>query len=437
MNFVDLAEKLIHDPHKQRVHMLGIGGIGMAGLARLLDQRGLTVSGCDAQSNDQTRWLEGHGIPVSVGHTAAHISSEVDWVVRTTAVPDTHPEVQAAHALGIPVLRRGEVLPALLRDRRTIAVSGTHGKTTTSALIAQVLHFCGRECGWCIGGEVPGLDGVASDGALMVVEADESDGTAALYTPEIAVITNIEYDHMEHHANEESFVEVFRRFAAQSGRVIYCAEDCIASAVCAALEKSDGYKMGPDCELAEFALPGRHNLLNAQAVRAVTTALGVAESAALNALGQVRAPLRRFETVFQKGGITAVSDYAHHPTEIRCLIESAQSLQPRRIVALFQPHRYTRTLALGPDFPPAFTGLDELWVAPVYAASESSLIGGTSGDLCARFPREWQGRLHEASSLECAWSEIGPALRAGDLFLIIGAGDVVRVVDWLQSSNLV
>ena len=192
--------------------MLGIGGIGMAGLARLLQQRGFQVSGCDAQANRQTQWLESHGIPVLVGHAADHISESTDWVIRTTAVPDSHPEVIAAQEQDIPVLRRGEVLPALLRDRRTIAVSGTHGKTTTSALLAQALRFCGIECGWCIGGEIPGLDGVAGDGPLMVVEADESDGTAAHYSPEIAVITNIEYDHMEHHADEESFIDVFRRW---------------------------------------------------------------------------------------------------------------------------------------------------------------------------------------------------------------------------------
>jgi UDP-N-acetylmuramate--alanine ligase len=430
MKAVDQAEALIDDSSKRRVHMLGIGGIGMAGLARLLQQRGLTVSGCDSQANRQTAWLESHAIPVSVGHAAEHISADIDWVIRTTAVPDSHPEVIAARERGIPVLRRGEVLPALLRNRRTIAVSGTHGKTTTSALLAQVLRACGIECGWCIGGEIPGLDGVAGDGSLMVVEADESDGTAALYSPEIAVITNIEYDHMEHHADEASFINVFRRFAAQAKSVIYCAEDRLASQLCGLLENACGYRLNPGARIPEFSLPGRHNLLNAQAVRSVAQRLGLEDDCVVAALGRVRSPLRRFEIVSKANGMTVVSDYAHHPTEIRCLIESARSFGPERIVAIFQPHRYTRTKALGADFPPAFAGVDALWITPVYAASESPIAGGTSADLCARFSEEWIGRLHASDSLESAWSEIRPQLRAGDLFLIIGAGDVVNVANW-------
>lgn len=434
MNPVDLAEKLIQDPKRRRAHMLGIGGIGMAGLARLLQQRGLEVSGCDAQANPQTEWLASHGVAVTMGHDASHITSEVDWVIRTTAVPDTHPEVKAALAQGIPVLRRGEVLPAILRDRRTIAVSGTHGKTTTSALIAQVLRACGLDCGWCIGGEVPGLDGVASDGPLMVVEADESDGTAALYSPEIAVITNIEYDHMEHHASEESFIDVFRRFIAEAHSVIYCAEDRIASEVCRPLEKSCGYQLEAGLVIPGFSLPGRHNLLNAEAASTVAEKLGLDADQVLVALGKAESPLRRFEVITQVNGITVVSDYAHHPTEIRCLIESAQTFGYQRILALFQPHRYTRTLALGSDFPPAFEGLNELWLVPVYAASEAPIAGGTSEDLCARFSAEWQRRLHYVSSLEQAWGEIKPQLRRGDLFLIIGAGDVIKVADWAKSD---
>lgn len=435
MSPVNQAERLIGCA-AGRVHMLGIGGIGMAGLARLLQQRGLRVSGCDAQANAQTRWLESHGISVQLGHHSDHISSAIDWVIRTTAVPNSHPEVLAAQAQGIPVLRRGEVLPALLRSRRTIAVSGTHGKTTTSALLVQVLRFCGMECGWCIGGEIPGLDGVAGDGPLMVVEADESDGTAALYSPEIAVITNIEYDHMEHHADEASFIRVFRRFAAQSESVIYCGEDRIASEVCGPLKKSLSYQLGGKDALPSFMLPGRHNLLNAQAVRAVAAQLGLADDQVLAGLAQVRAPLRRFEVISRADAVTVVSDYAHHPTEIRCLVQSAQSYKPTRIVAVFQPHRYTRTLALGEDFPPAFDGVAELWVTPVYAASESPIIGGTSADLCGRFASSWASRLHCVPTLEQAWSEIRPQLRPGDLFLIIGAGDVVKVADWVKGGEV-
>lgn len=431
MSAVDQAESLIENGAARRVHMLGIGGIGMAGLARLLQQRGLRVSGCDAQAGPQTEWLQSHGVQVELGHAADHVSADVDWVIRTTAVPDSHPEVIAAQALGIPVLRRGEVLPAVLRGRRTIAVSGTHGKTTTSALIVQTLRGCGIECGWCIGGEIPGLDGVAGDGPLMVVEADESDGTAALYSPEIAVITNIEYDHMEHHADEQSFINVFRRFAAQADSVIYCAEDPISTQVCAELEHARGYQSTGKTPVPNFALPGQHNQLNACAVRSVGEMLGLTDAAMLTALQSVKAPLRRFEIISKKDGITIVSDYAHHPTEIRCLIESARSFGPRRIIAVFQPHRYTRTQALGENFPPAFDGVDALWITPVYAASESPIAGGTSADLCDRFSKDWAVRLHQPPTLAAAWSEIKPQLRSGDMLLIIGAGDIIQLTRWV------
>jgi UDP-N-acetylmuramate-alanine ligase len=214
MGPVDQAEERIRCGG--HVHLMGIGGIGMAGVAWLLKERGFTVSGCDLRRNRQTEWLARNGILIEAGHAAAHIDSSVSWLVRSTAVPDTHPEVKAALEHGLPVSRRGEVLPALMRARTCIAVSGTHGKTTTTAMIAQLLN-----CGYCIGGEVGGFEGVARDGEVMVVEADESDGTVAGYTPDYAVITNIDYDHMEHHASESAFAGCFEQLIQNTRRKVY------------------------------------------------------------------------------------------------------------------------------------------------------------------------------------------------------------------------
>ncbi|HEY5653726.1 MAG TPA: Mur ligase domain-containing protein, partial [Pontiella sp.] len=222
MTPVDQAERLIRKGG--HVHLLGIGGIGMAGLAWLLKERGFSVSGCDLQQNRQTKWLAKNGVKIFSGHDVAHIMPSVDWVIRSTAVPLSHPEVEQALQCGLPVSRRGEVLPALMRDRICIAVSGTHGKTTTTAMIAQVLG-----CGYCVGGEISGIEGVACDGEIMVVEADESDGTVAGYTPDYSIITNIEYDHMEHHKSEEAFVSCFEQLIQNTAhKVFYCAGDSMA-----------------------------------------------------------------------------------------------------------------------------------------------------------------------------------------------------------------
>jgi len=424
MNPVDQAEQLIK--RGGHVHLMGIGGIGMAGVAWLLKARGFKVTGCDLQSNRQTDWLSSNGVPILLGHHEAHVAEDVDWLVRSTAVSDAHPEVQAASKQNIPVSRRGEVLPALMRDRICIAVSGTHGKTTTTAMIAQVLG-----CGYCVGGEIVGLEGVARDGEIIVVEADESDGTVAGYTPDYAVITNIEYDHMEHHASEKAFIGCFDQFVRNTkNTVFYGADDPIARELCA---------NNPRCEAFDYPtsplpilLPGKHNQWNAAAVMAVAGIWKPLDEIRA-ALKNIKPVLRRFETVYEGRGIRVVSDYAHHPTEIAALIQTARELKPKRLLGVFQPHRYTRTRALGPDFPASFEGLEHLWLVPVYAASEQPIAGGTTTDLVNRFPAEWQTRMTNAPSLHEAWSSIREELRDGDLLLIIGAGDIEQLADWARA----
>ena len=410
-------DNMLSEP--RRIHMIGIGGIGMAGLAFLLKERGHSVSGCDEHENRQTAWLSEQGIPVLIGHDQSHLA-DVEWIIRTTAVPDDHPEVVNAK---VPVSRRGEVLPVLLRDRFTIAVSGTHGKTTTTSMIAQILG-----CGYCIGGEVPGFDGVARDGQIMVVEADESDGTIANYHPGIAVITNIEYDHMEHHANVEAFEACFKTFIANTKqKIVYCAEDPAAARLCAGNSKAVPYRFTP----LKVSLPGRHNQLNACAALEVAKQWKT-EAEIFQCLERIKPVRRRFERVFE-GDYTIISDYAHHPTEIRALIQTTlETLKPKRLLGVFQPHRYTRTKALIDDFPPAFQGLEKLWLLPVYAASEKPLAGGTSEDLMNRFPVDFKNRIKIFHTLEKVWQDIQSELRAGDVLLIIGAGDIEQLAEWAR-----
>ncbi len=395
----------------------------MAGVAFLLKERGLAISGCDVQENRQTDWLRKSGIDIFTGHDEGHIAKDTDWLVRSTAVPDTHPEVCRAKALGIPVSLRGEVLPALMRDRTCIAIAGTHGKTTTTAMIAQVL-----DCGYCVGGEISGIEGVAKDAPLMVVEADESDGTVAGYTPDYAVITNIEYDHMEHHASEADFISCFERLVRNTKKkVFYCGDDPMAHRLCSGNQKCEPFAFLETP--IQLPIPGRHNQWNAAATMAACRSWK-SDGEIRQALSKIRTIRRRFETLFEGEGLQIISDYAHHPTEVAALVQTALELKPKRLLGIFQPHRYTRTCALGAAFPASFEGLEKLWLVPVYAASERPIKGGTTQDLMTHFPSNWDDRLHDFDSLESAWTDLRSELREGDLLLIIGAGDIEQIADW-------
>lgn len=441
------------------VHLLGIGGVGMAALALHLQARGHRVSGCDTKANRVTRWLESHGICVAIGHDPAHVQPGVQWVVRTPAVHETEPELVAARAAGLPVFSRGVVLPALLRGRAAVAVAGSHGKTTTSAMLTHLLRATGRPVSYAVGGEVDETGAVAAAVAEgpIVVEADESDGTLALYEAERAIVTNVELDHVDYFRDETALHACFARFVARTrGSVWYCADDPGAVRVAARHPRACSYGIGPAARLraedireeglgiaarilrdgaplGDLALrvPGRTNLLDALGALGVALDWGVPFTEAAQALLGFRAVRRRFDIVAHAGGRWVVSDYAHHPTEIRALIAQARRLRGRRLLAIFQPHRYTRTAALGPAFPAAFEGVDELVLVPVYAASETPVPGGTSGDLAAHF-RGQSVRL--AQSLLEAWDTMRKKWREGDVLLVIGAGDVDQIAAWAAAE---
>jgi UDP-N-acetylmuramate--alanine ligase len=447
---------------KGHVHLAGICGIGMAGLAVLLKARGFKVTGCDLMINKLAGWLRERSIEVVEKHSPSHISPDVSWVVRSAAVSLKAPEIEAAHALGLPVFKRGEVLPLLLEGSTSITVAGTHGKTTTTSFIAQVLRSAGRDPSFCIGGEVDTLGGVAGigQGGLTVVEADESDGTLAHYSPDVAVVTNIEFDHMEHFTSVEAFEECFRTYIERTRRrVVYCIDDPRAARLCGGQSKAVSYGLSPLADVhaislherstgTEFTLvhrkevlgrltvpaPGRHNVLNALACVAVTLELGLTLDEIRSGLGNMALPRRRFDRLVDRDDVVVISDYAHHPSEIAALVRAAEHLHRTRVLAVFQPHRYSRTLALGPDFPAAFKGLSELVLLPVYAASEQPLPGGSVWDLYAHCRREAGLNVTVAGSLRQAWDYCRGQLRLGDLFLVIGAGDVERIAGWARAD---
>ena len=444
-----------------RVHCLGICGVGMAGLARLLKALGFDVSGCDLEAGGALcEGLRAAGIPVAAGHDPAHLEAGFDWLLRSSAVNPECSELRAARANKTPVFKRGEALAALGRLYETLAVCGTHGKTTTTAMLVQVLRVAGRDPAYCVGGECPALDGVAGPGAgrMLVAEADESDGTLALYAPAVLVVTNIDFDHAEHFTGAEDLRACFRAAAERAGKVVYCADNPGALEVCGALPNALGFGFSASAGLraADFEetaqgvrfqvirhggglgaialpAPGRHNALNALAVCAAALECGADFDIAARALAGFVPVRRRFETMADAGGIRIISDYAHHPAEVATVARSTARIGAGRRLALFQPHRYSRTRALGPDFPAAFEGFDELVLAPVYAASEQPVDGGTHWDLYRHF-RARGMRAMCAGSLDQAERYFERRLRAGDLLCVVGAGNVGRIAARLGNA---
>lgn len=456
---VDAVRELIarrSDP----VHLLGIGGVGVAGVAVMLRARGLRVSGCDGSRSGITDWLQQAGIPVSIGHDPGHLDERPGWLVRSPAVRDVEPELGAAHRAGLPVFPRGVVLPALLHGRRSIAVSGAHGKTTTTAMIAHVLRSSGIDASFCVGGVVGGDGGVAAAGRdpVIVVEADESDGTVALYAPDLAVVTNVELDHVDYFESQDELHDCFRQFGGQSRFILFGADDPGAHAVFADLPNAEGFGLergrwradavreesfavsfdavcdGRRLGRVELGIPGAHNVLNALAALAAAAHTGVPFEKTAAALASFRPVRRRFDVLARTEGRIVVSDYAHHPTEIRALMAQAGRLPYRRILAVFQPHRYTRTAALGRAFAESFGGVDYLVLAPTYAAFEDPVAGGDIRDLAQLFEAANRVPSWCADSLLAAWEHIREKWRDGDALLIVGAGDVEKIAFWARDE---
>jgi UDP-N-acetylmuramate--L-alanine ligase/UDP-N-acetylenolpyruvoylglucosamine reductase len=447
------------------VHFVGICGVGMAGLAYVLSKRGWRVSGCDANSNPLADWLLGVGVKVELGHSGEHIDPSVTCVVVTPAVNPNEPELLAAKARGISVVRRGEVLAEIMSAGQTIAVCGTHGKTTTSCFTTRLLQACDQRPSWCIGGATRTLGSVAGvgDGHVFVAESDESDGTLAFYHPAVSVLMNLDIDHLEHFAGEEDLVNCFRRVIEQTRvGVAVCADHARAWSVAKETARvpliSFGFSEQADlravhAELTQYGssfdvvlrgtflgritLPvsGQHNIINALGAFAAALHLGVSPETIFDQLPAVcsELPGRRFERISDTGGVQFVADYAHHPQELRAAIEMSRLQKPKRLIVVFQPHRYTRTLALGPEFPAAFADADDIILLPVYAASEAPLLGGSSCDLFAHFRKQLPCKsVKLARSIAEVWTHLKRTVQPGDFVLIAGAGDVIQLADYVR-----
>ena len=418
-NEPDWRDQLQPDRH---IHLIGIGGMGMAGLAILLHERGLQISGCDTVANRQTAYLKARGIPVEFDHDVAHLEG-CDLLIRSSAVSLDTDEVQEALRKCIPVVQRGYVLAELVRDRICIGVAGSHGKTSTAAILSQLL-----QSGFAIGGEIGGGAGLARDGRWMVTELDESDGTLTQFEPDYTILTNVDDDHLDHHGSRAQLNHCFEQLIFQTKKtVFYDATDSRSVALCAAYEKCQPIKQDADAKLIPF--PGAYNQQNAAAALMVADQF-VSREMSQTRLRAVQPVRRRFESLYRNKGIQIITDYAHHPTEINALIEAARECEYKRVLAIFQPHRYSRTYALKAEFATVLEKLDRVILVPVYPASEPWIEGGDSSDILAICHKQGWDHIQEVEQLDCAWTEMENSLRSGDLLLLIGAGNI----DYLRSK---
>lgn len=440
----------------RRVHMVGVGGIGMSGLAKLLAQAGYEVSGSDLKPSRLLTSLEGLGVAVWVGHRP-ELAPGWDLVVASSAVPERDPELAAARAAGVQVWRRPRLLETLTRHTPALGVAGTHGKTTGTALAVAALRALGRDPSFMVGGQLVDLNTNAHLGerSLFVLETDEAFGTFHEVHLAALVVTNIEADHLDHYGTGEAVFEAFTRVAGGvEGPVAACLDDPGARRMAEAVPGVVGYGLDPaapwrleavTCRPAEVAFtlvhggasfpvvvprPGLHVARNAAGVLCLLGELGLDVAGAAAGLASFGGVRRRFEVRARIGGVTVVDDYAHHPTEVAATIAAARVGEPRRLVAVFQPHRFSRTAEQADRFGEALAAADRVVVTDVYAAGEAP-VPGVSGKLVADAAALGGTQVDYVPRRSDLARALAAEARPGDLVLLMGAGDITLVAEEL------
>ena len=441
----------------QHIHFVGIGGAGMSGIAEVLLTLGYHVSGSDLQESETVQRIRALGGTVFVGHDASNVGA-AQVVVVSSAVSPTNPEVLAAKAKVIPVIPRAEMLAELMRLKYGVAIAGAHGKTTTTSLVANVLAEGGLDPTIVIGGKVNALGSHArlGRGDLLVAEADESDGSFMKLSPTVVVVTNMDQEHLDYYQTMERLCEAFLDFINKIpfyGLAVLCADDPHLSALLSRVIKrhqtyglnASADLVGTDIELhlgvTEFsarlsgeplgrfrvAMPGVHNVRNALAAIAVGLELGVSVPRIAQALAEFKGVERRFQVLGEKGGIMVVDDYGHHPTEIKATLAAAKNGWGRRLVVLFQPHRYSRTKHLLDEFPAAFRQADQLFLTDIYPAGETPIPGVTGERLAEAFRAAGTPPMTYVSRKDRLVDTVLPTLKRGDVVVALGAGDIGQI----------
>ena len=437
----------------KKAHFIGIGGIGMSGIARLMLGLGYEVSGSDARASEITRALVREGAKITEGHSAGALGSP-DIVVISSAVKPDNPELKAAFRRGLPVARRALMLSKLAELKKTVTVAGTHGKTTTTTMTAAALEAAGADATAVVGGIIKGAGSNVrlGGGRYLVAEADESDGSFLYFSPLVACVTNIDSDHLDHYGSMKNLKEAFRKHLARLpfyGMAVLCSDDPVIREIIPTLKVpllTCGLGAGADWRARDVVFSpagaafkvffrgrlkgrvrlrcgGAHNVRNSLLALAAGSYLGFEFEKLAGGLWNFAGVKRRMDRLGAAGGVEFVDDYAHHPTEIRATLDAARGLFPgRRLVALFQPHRYSRTSLLYKDFGKAFGGAAGVYVAPVYPAGEKPLPGVDSGLILRQLRRNGAAASEFRGVLETM-----KELRPGDVFLTLGAGDVWKL----------
>ncbi len=448
------------------LHFVGIGGIGMSGIAELLMNLGYRVTGSDARRSDTVDRLERMGARVWIGHAADHVPAEVHVVVFSSAVPPENPEIVEAHRRKIPVIPRAEMLAELMRMKYGIAIAGTHGKTTTTSMVATVLAAAGWDPTAVVGGKLNSLGSNATlgTGDFLVAEADESDGSFLKLSPTVAVVTNIDPEHLDYYSGIGQIKETFLHFINKVpfyGFAVLCLDHPNVQELIPSVEKTfvtygfspqadyraegvipegmasrfRAIRRGEDLGEIRIGVPGRHNVSNALAAAATALELGIPFPKVREGLADYRGVQRRFQVKGERGGVTVVDDYGHHPVEVRATLAAAREVWPgRRLVVAFQPHRYSRTHALFREFVSSFHDADRLYVLEVYPAGEEPIPGATGERLCEAVRDHGHRAAAFAGPAAQALPRIAPGLRPGDVLLTLGAGDVWKLGEELLAG---
>ena len=440
---------------KLKIHFIGIGGAGMSGIARIMLAKGFNISGSDKNDSSLLTSLKALGAEIFIGHDAQNLGG-AELVIISSAIAETNPELLAAKARSIQVVQRANALAWLMSESTSIAVAGTHGKTTTTAMLTVALQSAGLDPSFAIGGTIntAGTNAHSGSGSIFIAEADESDGSFLAYQPTGAIITNIELDHVDHFADEAAVFKVFEHFVSsikKNGFLVACGDDpgvktllkrinrpdlkillygkdesndfrmskiALAPTTSIASISSTGKKLG---EL-QLSLPGEHNLLNSLAAFAAATEVGAAEDKLILGLKSFTGTRRRFELKGEVAGVKVIDDYGHHPTELTVTLIAAKNLaQSGRVLVVFQPHRYSRTAAFAPAFATALKIADFTFLLEVYAASEKP-ISGVSSLLIAKNMSATEVKFEP--SMLAVVNEVAAMAKSGDVIITLGAGDV-------------
>jgi len=445
---------------KLKIHFIGLGGAGMSGIARIMLAKGFAVSGSDKNDSSVLTSLKALGAKVFVGHIKENLA-DAQLVIISAAITENNPELVAAKQGGIPVVARANALAWLMSESTSVAVAGTHGKTTTTAMLTVALQSAGADPSFAIGGTInnAGTNAHSGSGSIFVAEADESDGSFLAYKPSGAIITNVELDHVDHFADEEAVFAVFEQFVDSikpGGFLVACGDDSGVKHLLSQIKRSDlkillyGEDSNNDFRLdrinlapttssaaltitgrkigeLNLAVAGKHNLLNAVAAFAAGSAMGIAEDKLITGLKSFTGTRRRFELKGEVAGVKVIDDYGHHPTEITVTLIAAKNLaQSGRVLVVFQPHRYSRTAVFSHQFAEALANSDFTFLLEVYAASEQP-IPGVSSLLIIKDMKSDQAKF-EPSMVQVV-SEVAKMAKSGDVIITLGAGDVSSLGD--------